>query len=72
MVVAIGQISMSVRVELLSVMRMHSVSTLMVAFTVTVTLATMEVVILETAMVYTVDLWPNYESFITTNLFRRY
>ena len=54
MVVAIGQILMSVRVEFLSVMRMHSVSTLMVAFSVTVTLATLEVVILETAMVYTV------------------
>ena len=52
LVVAIGQISMSVRVELLSVMRMHSVSTLMVASTVTVILATLEVVILETAMVY--------------------
>ena len=64
MVVAIGQILMSVRVELLSVMRMHSVSTLMVAFTVTVTLATLEVVILETAMVYTVDLWHYYDSFL--------
>ena len=37
---------------LLSVMRMHSVSTLMVALTATVTLATLEVVILETAMVH--------------------
>ena len=49
---AIGQISVNVRVELLSVMRTHSVSTLMVASTVTVTLATLEVVILEIAMVY--------------------
>ena len=43
---------MNVRVGILSVMRMHPVSTLMVAFTATVTLATVEVVILEIAMVH--------------------
>ena len=43
---------MNVRVGILSVMRMHPVPTLMVAFTATVTLATVEVVILETAMVH--------------------
>ena len=42
---------MSVRVGLLSVMRMQTVSTLMVAFTVIATLASLEVVILETVMV---------------------
>ena len=46
-----GQISMNVRVDFLFVMKMDSVSTLMEAFTVTVTLDTLEVVILETAMV---------------------
>ena len=53
-----GQISMSVRVELLSVMRMHSVSTLMVALTATVTLVILEVVILETAMVQNLFIAP--------------
>ena len=48
---AIGQISMNVRVGLLSVMRMLSVSILMVAFTATVKLDTLEVVILENVMV---------------------
>ena len=50
--IAIGQISMNVRVGLLSVMRMHSVTTLMVAFTVTAMWDTQEVVILMTAMVH--------------------
>lgn len=48
---AIGQISMNVRAGLLSVMRMLSVSILMVAFTATVMLDTLEVVILENVMV---------------------
>ena len=51
-VIVIGQISMNVRVGLLSVTRMHSVTTLMVAFTVTAMWDTQEVVILVTAMVH--------------------
>ena len=69
MVIDIGQISMSVRVGLLSVMRMHSVSTLMVALTAIVTLAILEVVILETAMVHETFIAP--ETVIIT-YFHRY
>ena len=49
---AVGQISMNVRVGLLSVMRMLPVTILMVAFTASVTLDTLEVVILENALVW--------------------
>ena len=48
---AVDQILMNVRVGYLSVMRMLSVSILMVAFTATVMLDTLEMVILGTAVV---------------------